>query len=100
NIAVLKAASKFKLPGGECAIPVNMEAFPLTLTSDGAAARYSGFITGNGPLLIEAAAADHPARQPLDFAGASANSYRGPTVLVRGVLKLSKPDGVLAIPGN
>src|SRR5207249_668833 len=32
NIAVLKAASKFKLPGGECAIPVNMEAFPLTLT--------------------------------------------------------------------
>ncbi len=40
------------------------------------------------------------ARQPLEIAGASANSYRGTTVLVRGVLKLSKSDGAIAIPGD
>src|SRR6185436_4880377 len=54
--------------------------------------------TGNGAVRIEASG--KPDRQPLEFAGASANSYRGTTTLVRGVLKLSKPDGALAIPGN
>jgi hypothetical protein len=93
NIAVLNAASNIKLPGGECAIPVNIGAFPLTLSSDGEAVRYGGFITGNGPLRIEA-------RQPLEITNTSANSYRGPTVLVRGVLKLSKPGGAIAVPGN
>ncbi|HEY7422890.1 MAG TPA: hypothetical protein VH682_01395, partial [Gemmataceae bacterium] len=99
NIAVLKAASTIKLPGGVCAIPVNLGTFPLTLTSGGASVRYSGFITGNGPLRIEAAA-DQTTRQPLEIASASPNSYKGATVLVRGVLKLSKPDGAIAIPGN
>jgi hexosaminidase len=93
NIAVLKAASRFNLPVGDCAIPVNLGAFPLTLTSGGESVRYTGFITGDGPLRIEA----HP---PLEFAGTTANSYRGPTVLVRGVLRLSKPGGAIAIPGN
>ena len=100
NIAVLKAASTFKLPAGECAIPVNVGDVSPDPASDGAATRYSGFITGNGPLLIEAAATGPAARQPLDIAGTSANSYRGATVLVRGVLKLSKPDSATAIPGN
>lgn len=100
NIAVLKAASNIKLPAGEFAIPFNIGAFPLTLTSAGAAVRYRGFITGNGPLRIEAAAAGQATRQPLEFAGTSANSYRGATVLVRGVLKLSKTSGAIAIPGN
>lgn len=94
NIAVLKAASTMKLPGGDCGIPINMGTFPLTLTSRGESVRYSGFLTGNSPLRIEAG------HQPLEIASASPNSYRGPTVLVRGVLKLNKPDGAIAIPGN
>jgi hypothetical protein len=100
NMAVLKAASKFKLPGGECAIPVAIGAFPLTLTSSGVAVRYSGFVTGTGPLRIEAGAAGQATREPLEIAGRSSNSYRGPTVLVRGILKLSKQGGALAIAGN
>jgi hexosaminidase len=86
NIGVLKAASTLTLPGGECTTPVDTGVFPLTLASNGAA-RHSGFITGKGPLRVEAA------RQPLEIAGASANSYRGPTTLARGVLKLSKTGG-------
>jgi hexosaminidase len=95
NLAVLKAASRIKLPGGECAISFDTGAFPLTLASGGAAARYTGFITGSGPLRIEAAA-----DQPLEMAGSSANSYRGPTTLVRGVLRLGKSGGALAIPAD
>jgi hypothetical protein len=100
NIAVLRAASTIKLPEGECAIPVDVGAFPLTLASDGSAVRYTGFITGSGALRIEAAAAGKSGRQALELAGASSNTYRGPTILVRGVLKLSKTDGAIAIPGN
>jgi hypothetical protein len=100
NIALLKAASAIKLAGGECTIPVNTGAFPLTLSTGGAAARYAGFITGNGPVRIEAAAGDRADRFPLEISSPSANSYRGATLLVRGVLKLSKPGGAVAIPGN
>jgi hypothetical protein len=100
NIAVLTAASKIKLPTGECAIPFNIATYPMTLTTDGRAVRYRGFITGNGPLRIEAAALEQPNRQPLEIASTSSNSYRGPTVLVRGVLKLSNPGGAIAIPGS
>jgi hexosaminidase len=99
NLAVLKAASTIKLPAGECSIPIDLRAFSLTLTSVGAAARYSGFITGSGSVRLEAAAGQ-AARQPLEIAGASANTYRGPTVLVRGVLKLNKSGGAKAIPGD
>jgi hexosaminidase len=94
NLALLTAASTIRLPDGESSIPINTGAFPLTLTAQGAA-RYSGFITGNGPLRIEAAA-----RQPLEFTGTSANTWKGPTVLLRGLLKLSKTNGAIAIPGN
>jgi hypothetical protein len=93
NIAVLKAAGNIKLPAGESTIPINIGAFPLTLSSDNAKASYSGFITGNGPVRIEAS-------EPLEITGASANSYRGATVLARGVLKLTKSGGAMAIPGN
>jgi hexosaminidase len=94
NIAVLKAASTIKLKGGECTIPIDLGTFPLTLSTGGAAVRYGGFLTGSGPVRIEAG------RRELEFTGASANSYRRPTVLVRGILKLSKPGGAVAIPGN
>jgi hexosaminidase len=100
NIAVLKAATTIKLGGRECTIPVNLSAFPLTLSSWGGAVRYGGFITGSGPVRIEAALPERAGRRPLALTGASANSYRGPTVLVRGVLKLGKAGGALAIPGN
>ncbi|HJT78906.1 MAG TPA: family 20 glycosylhydrolase [Gemmataceae bacterium] len=99
NIGVLRAASTVRLPAGECAIPFDIGAFPLTLATDGSPARYSGFITGSGPLRIEAGAG-RAARQPLEIGGASVNSYRGPTLLVRGVLKLGKPRGVVTIPGD
>jgi hypothetical protein len=98
NLAVLKAASTIKLPIGECAIPVDVGAFPLTLTTDGAAVRISGFIAGNGLLRIEATG--RSTRQPLEIAGTTANSYRGPTLLAGGVLKLNKSQGAIAIPGN
>src|SRR5206468_2857763 len=42
NLAVLKAACSVQLPAGECAIPIDLKTFPLTLTSS-ASARYSGF---------------------------------------------------------
>jgi hypothetical protein len=94
NLAVLRGATTIKLPGGECTIPINLGAFPLTLSTGGGAMRFGGFVTGNGPVRIEAGG------QPLEITGASANSYRGPTVLVRGVLKLSKSGGAMAVPGN
>src|SRR5262249_44914986 len=55
NLAVLKAASNIKLPAGDLVIPIDLGAFPLTLSSSGSAARYSGFITGTGSLHIAAA---------------------------------------------
>jgi hexosaminidase len=99
NLAVLKAASTIRLPAGECAIPIDLKGSPLTLRSSGAAARFSGFITGSGSLRIEAADGQ-AARSPLEIAGASANTYKGSTVLVRGVLRLNKSGGATAIPGD
>jgi hexosaminidase len=100
NIAVLEAASVIELGGGDFTIPVNIGVFPLTLSSGGAAVRHGGFITGKGPLRIEAASAGQAGGQPLEIVGRSSNSYKGPTRLVRGVLKLSKPGGAIAIPGD
>ncbi len=99
NLAVLKAASTVRLPAGECAIPIDLNGSPLTLRSGDAAARYSGFITGRGSVRIDAAAA-LASRPPLEFAGASANTYKGPTVLIRGVLRLNKSGGAPAIPAD
>src|SRR5262249_47540191 len=57
--------------------------------------RFGGFITGNGSLRIDATR-----EQPLEIAGAPCNSFKGTTTLVRGVLKLGKPAGAVAIPGH
>ncbi len=95
NIAVLKAAGTFKLPAGDCAVHVATGDFPLTLVAAGKA-RFSGMIAGNGGVHIEAAG-DH---QPLEIGGDHANTYQGATTLSRGVLKLNKPKGLTAIPGN
>ena len=70
--------------------------FPLTLVADGGKARFSGFITGNGSLRIEAP----PSTSRWNSPGRTSNSYQGTTTLARGVLKLSKPGGAIAIPGN
>jgi hexosaminidase len=96
NLARLRSGSTFRLPGGDCSVHVATGAFPLTLVAAAGEARYSGSITGEGSVRVEAAA-DH---QPFEIAGAPANSYRGGTTLARGVLRLSKPDNVTAIPGD
>ena len=93
NIALLKAPATIKLKGDDHGIPINLGVSPLTLASEGGPVRHSGFITGVGPVRILAP-------HPLEITGAAPNSYQGPTVLARGVLKLNKSAGVWAIPGN
>jgi hypothetical protein len=100
NIGVLKSVSTFTLPEGECAIAVSTGDFPLSLVADGGSARYSGFITGNGSVRIEAAAAGQPGRRTFEIAGPSSNAYKGQSTLARGVLKLNKAASAIAIPGN
>ncbi len=95
NIARLTAASTFKLPDGDCSVNLATGDFPLTLVGGGKP-RFTGLLTGNGSVRIEAAV-DH---QPLEFAGPHTNSYQGATTLASGVLKLNKPDHAVAIPGN
>jgi hexosaminidase len=96
NIARLKSGSKFKLPQGDCSVNVLTDDFPLTLVAGGGKPRFNGMIAGNGVVRIEASA-DH---QPFEIAGTQTNTYQGATTLARGVLKLSKPAHVTAIPGN
>ena len=96
NIALLKGGSTFKLPEGDCSVNVATGDFLLTLAARSGKTRFNGLLTGNGSLRIEAGA-DH---QPIEIAGTYTNSYQGATTLVRGVLKLSKPRDVTAIPGN
>jgi len=102
NIAVLTAATTFGPATGNCAIPVRTGEFGLTLCATGdKPTLYSGFIMGNGSVTFTATASDSAtARQPLEITGPAPSSYKGPTVLTRGVLKLNKPAGVIAIPGN
>jgi hexosaminidase len=100
NIAMLTGAANVHLSGGECTIPVDTGAFPLSLSTGGRSVRYTAFITGGGPVRIDAAAQNRAERFPLEIASQSANSYRGATYLVRGVLKLSNPGGEVAIPGD
>ena len=87
---------------GSCGIPVRTGDFGLTFCAAGdKTVAYSGFITGSGSVTFNAAVSGLPAaRHPLDITGPAANTYSGPTVLSCGVLKLSKPAGVIAIPGN
>jgi hexosaminidase len=102
NIAVLTNAATFGPATGSCGIPVRTGDFGLTFCAAGdKTVAYSGFITGSGSVTFNAAVSGLPAaRHPLDITGPAANTYSGPTVLSCGVLKLSKPAGVIAIPGN
>jgi hexosaminidase len=95
NIARLTAATTLRLPHGDCSVNLASGDFPLTLIAEGKV-RWSGMFAGGGSLRIEAGA-DH---QPFEFAGPHTNSYAGPTTLARGVLKLSKPRGAMAVPGD
>jgi hexosaminidase len=96
NIARLTAGGSFKLAEDDCSVHVATGEFPLTLVADGAKRRFTGSISGRGPVRIEAGV-DH---QPFEIAGTQTNSYQGATTLARGVLKLSKPASATAIPGN
>jgi hypothetical protein len=95
NIAVLKSATTFKLPAGECSVAALTGGFPLALVAGDKGARSSGFITGNGGVRIEASR-----EQPLELTGPASNAYQGTTTLARGTLKLNKPANAVAIPGN
>jgi hexosaminidase len=96
HIAVLTADTTFGPATGNCTIPVRTGNFSLTFqTTGGQPIRYDGFIMGNGRITINASA-----KQPVEFAGRSPNSYTGTTTLASGVLKLNKPASVTAIPGN
>jgi len=102
NIAVLTAATTFGPATGNCSIPVITGGFGLTLRASGSVpTSYSGFIIGTGGVAFDASASGVLAdRQPFEITGPSPNTYSGATVLTRGVLKLNKPAGVIAIPGN
>ncbi len=95
NLAVLGSAATFTLPDGECSVHAAIGDFPLTLVTAGRRPRFSGFLTGNGPVRIDAAA-----DRPLEISGSASNVYRGATRLVRGVLRLGKPGNAVAIPGD
>jgi len=94
NIAVVKAPATLAL-GGDCDIPVKTGDFPLTLDCTGPqAVRYTGFISGKGGLEI------NTGKGGLELGGKASNSYTGLTKLTHGSLKLNKPAGVPAVPGN
>jgi hexosaminidase len=95
NIARLRSGTTFRLPEGDCSVHVATGAFQLALVAGGRA-RYTGSITGDGSVRIEAGA-DH---QPFEIAGTQTSSYHGGTILARGVMRLSKPDNATAIPGD
>src|SRR5262249_43834137 len=95
NIAVLTAPVTFKLPDGDCSVTASLRSFPLTLVAGGGKSRFNGLVVGAGALRIEAAA-----DQILEISGPASNSYKGTTTLARGVLKLGKPGGAIAIPGH
>jgi F5/8 type C domain len=95
NLAILKAATTFKLPDGECTVAAATRDFPLTLVPTGGNARFAGFLTGNGSLNIEGSD-----KLPLEISGTASNSFKGATTLVHGILKLNKSANAIAIPGN
>ena len=102
NIAVLTAPTTFGPATGNCAIPVKTGTFPLTLMAAGdKPVCYGGFVTGAGGVVYCASANETaPSRQPLEITGPAASSYKSPSALTRGILKLNKPAGVIAIPGD
>jgi hypothetical protein len=94
NMAVLKGAATLAL-SGDCDIAVKTGDFPLTLENPGAQpVRCTSFISGRGGLAISAG------KGGIELGGKSSNSYAGPTSIGQGVLKLNKPAGVPAVPGN
>ncbi len=77
------------------------ETFTLSFHADGAQPiPLSGFIAGGGDLSIAAPPENGPTVAHVLLCGTRANSYHGATHLTRGVLRLAKPAGVTAIPGD
>jgi hypothetical protein len=90
NIGLLKGPSSFKLNDSIGSFAIVGDA-PVTLQCTGDFARFSGFIAGKSPVRIEG---------NLELTGPQSSTYQENTTLVRGKLKLSKPAGAIAIPGN
>jgi hypothetical protein len=95
QIAVLKGTTTCELAAGDCTTTIIAGNLSLVLAAQ-SGAKFSGFISGTGPVQFTGPA-NH---QPLVIAGRSNNFYLGPTVLASGFLKLQKPRGSIAIPGD
>jgi hypothetical protein len=95
NMAILKSAASFKLADGECQVSALTGDHTLTLVTVGTNVRFNGFVAGKGYLRIEATK-----DQPLELAGTHSNHFKCSTTLVRGVLKLGKSAGAIAIPSH
>jgi hypothetical protein len=86
---------------GDCADVYRTGNFTLSLGVDDKYRCYlSGFITGDGNLDVASGNENNPRTWHMEFGGTRANSYRGVTRLTRGMLRLAKPAGVTAIPGD
>ena len=72
---------------------------PLTIVAkEGAIIR--GIIAGDGGIRLEGPSAAESTSQPIALTGDATNTYKGPTTLARGVLRLAKSVDRLAIPGD
>ena len=101
NIAVLTANTTFGPATGNCGINVRLGEFALTISASGDKPLvYSGLITGNGGVTFAAADGQSATGHAFEIAGTTPNFQKGSTVLACGVLKLNKPTGMTAIPGN
>jgi hexosaminidase len=99
HLAVLTGPATLHLPKGEFTTAIETKNFALTLVAkEGANIR--GLIAGSGSLRIEAPPAGETAERPVVMDGDTTNTYRGPTTLARGVLRLAKSTGRVAIPGD
>lgn len=93
NIAKLKSPATVRLSEGGISFAIDLNEQPLRLSGVGKS-RFEGLITGIGKLSIESSM-----DQPLEFGGAASNTYHGATTL-NGVVRLSKSNGAVAIPGD
>ena len=100
NYAVLTAPATFGPATGDCDFPIVLGEFSLTLEGDGARpVKFASSISGKGGVDIRVAQSGST-REPFSLTGKSPNWYSGVTRLQGGMLKLDKPAGVTAIPGD
>jgi hexosaminidase len=87
---------------GVCSIDFALGAFDFSVDSgSGNNLNYSGALSGSGSVQYVAAPYSSTyAAVPIVLSGAKPHTYTGQTILKRGVLRLSKPQGTNSIPGD